>query len=239
MKLENKTAVVIGASGGIGSVISRRLIDNNSEVIAVGRNKDKLSELNTKYIVCDVSISEQIDNLVSQIVKEHKNIDLLVHSAGVAKYGNIVNLSDEDIDEAFSVNVKSAFRIIRGLLPLMEISENSLVINIGSGAGKIPMRGRSLYCSTKYALRGMSMSLSEEFSGRDPNFVHIALGSTLTDFGPMSLEEKKERANNGSAYFPVELVADEVLKIVENDDMRKPEVVLYPSDYGLGSWKKP
>jgi len=116
--------------------------------------------------------------------------------------------------------------------------DNTLVLSIGSGAGVIPMRGRSIYCSTKYALRGLSLSFNEEYQDMNPSFCLITLGSTLTAFGPMSLEEKQTAANSGKAYFPVDWVANKLVEII-NDTDREDEIVLYPSEHGFGDWKKP
>lgn len=239
MKLEDKTAIVLGASGGLGSAMVKRLTDEKANVIAIGRNEDKLRQLGVRYYLCDMSDPDQVDDFLTKVKSELSDLDIFINCAGVAKYGDINALSDKAIDDAFEVNVKAPFVIIRDLLPLFEKSKGSLVINIGSGAGKIPMRGRSLYCSTKFALRGLSMSLSEEYEGKDPKFIHVALGSTLTGFGPMTLEEKKKAAENGRAYFPVSYVIDQLTDIVKDENKQIPEVVLYPSDYGFGQWKKP
>ena len=139
--------------------------------------------------------------------------------------------------DAYMINVIAPAIFIRELIPLMS-HKNALVVNIGSGAGTIPMKGRSIYCSTKYALRGLSLSLSEEYGGKYPEFSHITLGSTLTDFGPLTLEEKQKQAGSGKAYFPIEFVIRKLMEIIKSDE-REPEVVLFPSEHGFGDWKKP
>jgi short-subunit dehydrogenase len=122
--------------------------------------------------------------------------------------------------------------LIKNLLP------KSLVLSIGSGAGVIPMRGRAAYCTSKFGLRGLMLTLAEEYQGQEPKFCLITLGSTMTSFGPLSIEEKKEKQKNGSPYFTPEWVADKLVEIIK-DDNREVEYTLYPGDYGLGTWQKP
>lgn len=141
------------------------------------------------------------------------------------------------MQEVFMVNVIVPAIFTRELIRLMN-HEGSLVLNIGSGAGTIPMKGRSIYCAAKFALRGLSLSLSEEYEGKHSKFCFITLGSTLTNFGPMSLEEKKKEHAKGKAYFPVEWVINKLFEIIK-DENRENEITLFPGDYGFRVWKKP
>lgn len=188
-------------------------------------------------ISCDLADYKQIEKAIQEIKKQIIKLDVLVNVAGVATYKNLVNVSDKEIQEAFMVNVITPAIFIRELIPLMNQAD-SLVLNIGSGAGTIPMKGRSVYCATKYALRGLTLSLSEEYEGKNPKFCLITLGSTLTNFGSMSLEEKKNEFEKGKAYFPVDWVANKIMDIIR-DDKRENEIVLFPGAYGFGEWKKP
>ena len=104
------------------------------------------------------------------------------------------------------------------------------MINIGSGMGVIPAPGRSVYCAMKFALRGMTLSLAEEFKRTKPHFILLTLGSVLTGFGPMSLAEKKEEALKGKAYLTPEWVAKKVVEIIKAE-AKESEYTFYPSDY--------
>ena len=94
-----------------------------------------------------------------------------------------------------------------------------------------------MYCATKFALRGWTLSLAEEFKEKFPRFFLITLGSTLTNFSGKSIEEKKKEMAVGRAYFPVEWVANKLVEIIKNDN-RETETTLFPGDYGFGTWKK-
>ena len=158
--------------------------------------------------------------------------------AGIGVYKNLQDVSFKDWADSFSINVTAPFLLTKNLLPLLQKAKDSFVLNIGSGAGTMPMRGRSAYCATKFALRGWTLSLAEEFQGKDPRFCLITLGSTITNFSGMTIEEKKKEHAKGKAYFPVEWVANKLVEIIK-DDKRVIETTLYPGDFGFGVWKKP
>lgn len=223
-----KNAIVIGAKGGIGSELVKSLKKDGYKVISVVRQAD---------MSCDLTDISQVNKVIQQIRRESKKIDLLINAAGVATYKNLVNVSNKEMQEAFMVNIIAPAIIIRELAPMMA-HEGSLVLNIGSGAGIMPMRGRSVYCATKYALRGLTLSLSEEYEGKYPKFCLITLGSTLTNFGPMTIEKKREEFEKGKAYFPIDWVIHKLIEVIK-DTHRESEITLFPGDYGFGIWKKP
>jgi short-subunit dehydrogenase len=223
-----KNAVVVGATGGIGSKLVVALKNNQYNVLGVSRNSD---------IKCDLTDYKDISKATQEIKSRLSSIDLLIIAAGIGIYKNIVDTTDQDIQQTFMVNTIAPATFIRELAPFMS-DKKSLVLSLGSGAGVIPMRGRSIYCSSKYALRGLHLSLNEEYKDKSPNFCLITLGSTLTNFGPMTVEEKQKEFENGRAYFPVDFVVEKLIEII-NDPNRANEITLYPGDHGFGQWKKP
>jgi short-subunit dehydrogenase len=233
-----KTALITGAAGGIGNALAERLV-KDYQLLLVVRNNRQAKSINletSKISVCDLSNIAELKILISWIKKQTDTLDLLVNVAGVANYLNLNEITNDIWQESMAVNITAPFILIRDLLPIMSI--DSLVLNIGSGAGSIPMRGRSAYCASKFALRGLTLSLAEEFKDQYPSFCLITLGSTITNFGPLSAEEKQVEADSGKAYFPVEWVADKLVQIIA-DKNRDTEIVLYPGEHGFGEWKKP
>lgn len=222
-----KTAIVIGSTGGIGSELVKSLESDGYKVLGVSKSGD---------IKCDLTDFKQIHSAITSIKESAEQIDLLVNAAGIATYKNLTDVTDQDIQDTFMVNTITPAIFIRELLPIM--TSDSLVLNIGSGAGTIPMRGRTIYCATKYALRGLSLSLNEEYKDKSPKFCLITLGSTLTDFGNMSVKEKETEFAKGKAYFPVDFVINKLMEVIHNPNPDN-EIVLYPGDYGFGEWKKP
>jgi len=241
-----KTALVTGASSGIGQALSVALGKEGYLVGLVARRKDKLKQ--TKKMVeeaggkaeifsCDLGDDVQTDSLVDRVKQWTHNLDLLANVAGVQVYKPISEVKTGDWDLAFDINVTATFKLIRGLLPILK-SDKSLVLSVGSGMGVIPARGRSVYCASKFALRGLILSLAEEFEGGHPHFSLITLGSTLTGFGDETVEERKKEFEKGAAYFPVEWVVGRLLEVIESNHPEA-EYVWYPGEHGFGVWKKP
>jgi len=244
MNLKGKTILVTGGSSGIGNALAAKLADEGAKLILIARTETQLKRFISqrgdehKYFICDLENKEAVGNLVGQIKAEVKELSILVNVAGIGIYKNFDETTVHDWVKSFSLNVTSPFLLTHWLLPTLSNTKNSIVLNIGSGAGTIPMRGRSTYCATKFALRGWTLSLAEEYESKNPKFYLITLGSTITNFGGMTIEEKENEHARGKAYFPVEWVANKLVEILKNDD-RQIETILYPGDFGFGTWKKP
>lgn len=246
MDLKNKVAVVTGATGGIGRELVKKLDNEGAQIILISKSESDLQSLvktlnnkSSKYFVCDFSNQAETEKVAKDIAGEFDQIDILINSAGIGIYKPIEEATLEDFNNSINIGLISVYIFIKSLLNSLSKNNDSLVLNMGSGAGVIPMSGRSVYCTTKFALRGLTLSLAEEFKRiGNPKFCLITLGSTLTSFGPLSFEKKKEEMESGKAYFTPEWVGEKLVEIIK-DSNRDLEYTLYPGDYGFGEWKKP
>lgn len=234
MDLKDKTVLITGASKGVGSSIAKKLAQEGANLILVARDEEALKNLvkslggeKHKYYSCDLSDFEQVINLSEKISKDFEKIDVLINGAGIGIYKPIEEVTFDEWKDSFSIGLDAPYFLTQRLLPLLNKSEKSLVINIGSGMGVIPAPGRSVYCSLKFGLRGMTLSLAEEFKRTNTQFVLLTLGSVLTGFGPKTIEEKK---NEGKAYLTPEWVAERVSEIIKENG-KAVEYTFYPSDY--------
>lgn len=242
MELTEKTVIVTGATGGIGRELCIELAKKGVQLIAIARTKEKLNELKKEitpgkhyFIESDFTDTKDIEKAVDLIKSSTDHINVLINAAGVGVYKSIDDVDMKEWTDSLAINATAPFFLTKLLLPLLKKSEKSVIINIGSGMGKIPTACRSVYCATKYALRGMTLSLAAEFKGTNVNFVHISLGSTLTEFGPMTLKEKEEENLKGKAYFTPNWVAKKFVEIIEKEDFED-EIELYPSEYTGKEW---
>ncbi len=245
MKLKGKVAVITGATGGIGSELVKALDREGVTCILIGRNEEKLKLLSKslnsrtkKYYVGDFTNDIQIAELAKKIAKDFSRIDLLVNLAGIGIYKLFENVTFKDWQDSMNIGVTAAYFLTKQLLPNLQKSDLSLVFNVGSGAGIYGMPVRSVYSATKFAFRGMTLSLAEEFRGFKPDFCLITLGSVLTEFGPMTLEEKFIQMQAGKAYFTPEWVVEKFVEIIK-DPKREVEYTLFPSNYFGGKWNPP
>ncbi|NMC34225.1 MAG: SDR family oxidoreductase [Veillonellaceae bacterium] len=245
MKLKGKLIIVTGATGGIGRELVKVLDTENAKLVLIAKEEKKLKNIlktlrgqENSYFVSDFSKQEDVIRLSGAIKTKCKSIDILINLAGIGVYKPLETVTLEDWNNSLNVGLNAPFILIKELIKLLGKNTDSLVLNIGSGMGVIPTAGRSVYCSTKFGLRGLTLSLAEEYRGVKPSFCLITLGSTLTSFGPMSLKEKMEEQFKGKAYFTPEWVAKKLIEIIK-DDKRETEYTIYPGDYDLGWWKKP
>ena len=234
--LKGKKSVLTGASGGLGNLLLERLHDAGAEVVLSAYDDEHFKKCEEIYgdthhcVQADLCDTESVNALIKEVRGKWDKLDGLLNVAGIGVYKPIKDATDEDWQRSFDINVTAAFKLTRDLLPLLESTENSVVVNIGSGMGVLPGAERSLYCTSKFALRGLSLSLSEEYKGRDPEFVLMTLGSMLTEFGPLSIEEKEELKRGGKNYLDPNKVADEIIRIIESAN-RKAEYEIYPKGY--------
>lgn len=238
MSLEGYTIAITGASRGIGLQLAKELEKAHTNLILIARNTDNI-DVDAKHlrINADLTNNHDLDRVAKQL--QINNIDGIIHSAGIGIYKPIEELSEEEFDYSLKVNVYAPFSLTKVLLPQLEKSELALVMALGSGAGVMPFKNRSAYCTSKFALRGMMLSLAEEFVQRKTSFCLITLGSTITTFAGKSIEQQEDDyKNNGKATFPVEWVAKKLVDIIK-DPGRDTEITLYPSEYGFGTWQKP
>lgn len=235
MDLKGKTAVVVGATGGMGVEVCRVLNKEGVTLVLIARAEEKLKPLSSElgdsgYFVCDLSKPETISSVCAQIIQKYPVVDFLLNAAGIGVYKPIEEVSEADWTGSFNANVTAAYYFTKYLLPSLKASEKAYVINWGSGMGTIPSAGRSVYCMTKFALRGMSLSLAKEFERTKVSIVHLTLGSVLTEFGPMTLEEKNTENLEGKAYLTPTFVAQKVTELLKGQ-ASPPEVAIYPSGY--------
>ncbi len=239
MELQGKTVCIIGATGGIGREISLAFAKRRANLILVARKMDSLDvlekEISSKYIsvgkfTCDVADPRSIEGLAKNVGRKYKNIDVLFHLVGIGVYKKLSEISYDEWKASIDVNVTSAFYIFQKLLPLLEKSEKAYVIASGSGMGKVALSGRSAYCTSKFALRGLMLSLAKEYKKTNIHFVHLTLGSVLTPFGPLSLAHKRKKSSEGKGYLEPDWLANYIAARIEHDTLEA-ETPIYPRQY--------
>lgn len=239
MKLKGKVAVVAGASGGIGREIVLALAKRRVNLILVARRKIVLEALrkeaqgfgaDAKIFTCDFTKASSIDKLAEKISKQYKKIDILFHLAGIAVYKKFEEISLEEWQRSLDINTTAVFYLTQKLMPQLKASDESFVIASGSGMGKVALSKRSPYCASKFALRGLMLSLAKEYKNTNVRFVHLTLGSVLTAFGPLSLEEKKRKQEKGKKYVDPTWLAYHIVARIEHETLDS-EVPIYPSHY--------
>jgi len=193
--LTGMTALVTGASGGIGSSIAKALAAQGATLALSGSNEEKLkafaAELGGDHqtLVCNLSDPAAVDALVPQAVEAlGGKIDILVNNAGITRDNLILRMKDEEWSQVIAVNLEAAFRLCRAAAKPMMKARFGRIISITSVVGVTGNPGQSNYCASKAGIIGMSKSLGQELASRGitvncvaPGFIRSAMTDALND----------------------------------------------------------
>jgi NADP-dependent 3-hydroxy acid dehydrogenase YdfG len=174
------TAVVTGASTGMGAAIAERLAKRGLTVHALARNEDRLSELADKTGAIP-HIVDLTDTTALTAVVGDLEVDVLVNCAGVSRPGNILDSSEGDIDELIDVNLRGLLQLTRLVLPGMVERDRGHVINISSIAGLYNFYGHTVYHATKAAVHQVSRQLRNDTVGKRIRVTEICPGRVETE----------------------------------------------------------
>jgi short-subunit dehydrogenase len=215
-RLEESRALLTGASGGIGRAIARTLHRRGAHVVLSGRKTDVLreleEELGDRVEVVGADLSNDAD--VLRLAEQAGPIDVLVANAGLPATGTIESFSKEEIDRALDVNLRAPIQLARVLVPGMRERGRGHVVLISSLVGKVPSAHSSIYCATKFGLRGFGNALHEDLHGTGvgattvfPGFVREA--GMFADSGA--------RLTRGLGTSSPQEVADAVVRGIEKN----------------------
>jgi NADP-dependent 3-hydroxy acid dehydrogenase YdfG len=184
MHTVKRTLLVTGASSGIGRAIARQLLQAGHTVIGTSRDctKFKVSHQNFSSIKLDLSLPDQIPAALKALEKAFPELDGVIFSAGYGKFGAIEQFSFAQIEQMMMVNFTSQAFITRALIPSLKRKPQSNLIYIGSEAALQGSRKGSIYCASKFALRGFTQALRDECGTSSVRVSLINPGMVKTPF---------------------------------------------------------
>ena len=166
-RLQNKTAVVTGASKGIGAATARRLLDEGARVamLDIDTSGERLAqEDQARFYTCDVSKHAEVQQVLASVVEELGPIDILVNNAGIQHYGTVLSTTESEWDHVMAVNLKSAFLCAKHAIPSMQEAGGGIVINVASVQSFHSQRNVAPYTTGKAALLGLTRSIAVDFA---------------------------------------------------------------------------
>ncbi len=192
--LSGMTALVTGASGGIGSAIARALAGQGARVALSGTREEALkavqAEIGGDHVILSTNLADAaaVDALVPQAVEQLGKLDILVNNAGVTRDNLAMRMKDEEWDQVIRVNLEAAFRLARAALKPMMRAKHGRIISITSVVGATGNPGQANYAASKAGLVGMSKALAQEVASRGitvncvaPGFIRSAMTDALPD----------------------------------------------------------
>lgn len=224
MSKNQKVAVITGSSTGIGFETSLMLARNGYFTYATMRNTQKSKEIERitqqenlpiRIFEMNVNNDNSVKTTIKKIIRERNRIDVLVNNAGYGLFGALEDLSIEEIKRQYETNVFGVIRVSQNVLPIMRSQRDGIIINISSIAGLAGIPSQSVYVSTKFALEGLSESLSFEVETYGIKIILIEPGVINTRFvedlvvpdkyninkNRQAVQKAVNRDNNSLSYY--------------------------------------
>ena len=242
MNFENKVVVITGASSGIGEAAAEQFAKKGANLVLVARRKEKLEQVEknlSKYsvkiliCVCDVSDKEQVKQMAEKTIETFSKIDILVNNAGFVIYGNVKELSIEDIESQMKTNYFGTIYCTKSFLPHFLKQNSGHIVNVASVGASFGVPGIASYCATKYAMLGFSEGLKHELHNTGVGVTVVSPIQVRTSlFDHPSF--KNFTLNATGISLSSETVANAIIKASNSSRLE----IVVPSFVRIGIWFK-
>lgn len=185
-----KTALVTGSGRGIGKETAILLAKKGLNVVVCSRTQEEIDTVvkeiktigNGQAIgrKCDVSMSNQVNELVNQVLNNFGRIDILINNAGISYVKKLINTTEDEWNQTIDTNLKGAFLFCKEVVPHMINKKTGVIVNVSSGAGKVGFEDISAYCASKFGMIGLAESLAWEVANYDIRVMTICPGEVAT-----------------------------------------------------------
>ena len=233
MTIKNKVALVTGSSSGMGFATAIMLARAGIHTYASMRNLKKsktITELAStenlplQVVQLDVNDKKSVKEAITKIVTEKERIDVLVNNAGYGLFGSLEDISIEELKAQFETNFFGVIRVTQLVLPIMRKQKSGTIVNVSSVGGRIGLPVLSAYHSTKFALEGLSESMSYELEPFGIRVVIIEPGVIRTNIMNSSIIAKKAQ-DPKSPYFSLIQKVENNFKLMMENESSPPEEV--------------
>ena len=222
MKLQDKVAVVTGASMGIGEAIAKLFLEEGAKVVLCARNLARTKEAeqrigrgtSTLTLSCDVSKREQVDAVVAETLKRFGRIDIWVNNAGYGLNDAVADMDMAEFRRMFETNLFGAVECMQAVIPVMRRQGGGDIVNISSVSGHISTPYMSGYAATKHAMNAIGKAARMELRRHNINVLTVCPGYIATDFVKNMVKGKHSERVGAAAKYAVgpDVVAKDTLK---------------------------
>jgi short-subunit dehydrogenase len=236
-----KTIVVTGASSGIGAAAAAQLAARGDRVVLAARRGDELERVAARLgehafpVVTDVTVRAEVEHLRDRAIERFGAIDVWINNAGRGLSKFVAEITDDEIDQMITVNVKSALYGIQAVLPHFKAQGAGQIINVSSFLSRVPMASiRSAYSASKAALNSLTANLRMDLAASDPG-IHVTLvmpGLVATEFAQNAVHGTPPIRSGGGGP-PAQSADDVAAVIVHAIDEPVAEVFTNPALAGI------
>ena len=230
LRLEGRSALVTGAGSGIGAAIAELFADEGARVVVADVNQDAGQQVveqigsrggTASLIPLDVADASQCREVAERYLGEHGKLDILVNNAGIGHVGTMLQTEGDDLDRLYRVNVRGIFNLTKAFLPSMIEVGKGNIVNLASIGGVVAVRDRLAYCTTKFAVVGLTKSVALDHAAQGIRCNCICPGRVETPFVKARLQE----------YPDPEAAYREMASTQALGRMAKPEEIAYAALY--------
>lgn len=225
-----RNAIVTGSARGIGKAIATRLAKDGCNIVIVDacpiensqETADEIAKLGveTRAVRCDVTNTEQVNEVVETIKNEMGSVDILVNNAGITRDGLLVRMKEEDFDLVIAVNLKGTYNFTRAAAPIMMKQRSGRIVSISSIVGLQGNSGQVNYSASKAGIIGITKSVARELAPRGVTVNAIAPGyveTPMTEVLPEKVKEAMLGAIPAGRYGQPEDIANAVAFLCSED----------------------
>tara|TARA_B100001146_G_scaffold202148_1_gene193877 strand:- start:86 stop:808 length:723 start_codon:yes stop_codon:yes gene_type:complete len=221
--LKNKNCLVTGATGGIGKEISKELASNSCNLFLTSTNNTKLIKLKNQlkkinknikieFLSADLTIQEDITELIGTINEKFSSIDIIINSAGIFMIKSIEKSTIDDFEKSINLNVKLPFILCKEFTNNMIKKKWGRIVMIGSSSSYSGFEKGSVYCASKHSILGLSRALNAELKKKNVRVLSVSPASTQTNMGKISTEQ------DFSTFLNPKEVAQYIIHVISFDN---------------------
>lgn len=231
-QLAGKCAIITGASSGIGRELAIQLAAKKVNVVAAARRIERLESLAAEIksaggscqpLACDVTKPTDRERLFATCIDSFGGCDILINCAGIGAMGRFDEADEQRLRQIFEVNFFAAAELMRSAIPVLQKSDDGLIVNINSVLGHFAPPLKSEYCATKFALRGLSDSIRSEQSASGIEILNVCPSTTDSEFFDAAIEDETGKDWKQRGAMSPATVAEKSISAIER---RKREIVL-------------
>ena len=220
MEVNNKIAIVTGASEGIGLALSRALTREGARVVLAARSEDKLKEIEKELpgslaVAADLRKPEDIARLVKLAIEKFGRVDILVNNAGQGIYGPVEMIDIDQYKEVLELNLFAVIRAMQAVIPHMRSQGGGIIVNISSMLSKQIIPGLAPYASMKYAINALSLTARMELAKDNIIVIVFHPKVTVTHFGLNAINPRTDGRETGVAGPDTDTAEDVAWHIVD------------------------